>query len=116
PAETITYSWDAVGNRVNMVDPDGGRFTYSYNAAERLTSLVNPWNERTTFTDDAAGRRILKKFANGTRTSFTYDIADYLTVLANMKSDISYISKFDYSYDTLGNPMHVIEVNADRVT
>src|SRR5262245_29278005 len=48
---------------------------------------------------DAAGRR-----------------ASQLTNLANMKSDGSYISKYDYKYDATGNRTRVVESNGDIVT
>jgi YD repeat-containing protein len=39
---TITYSFDPVGNRAQMIDPDGGRTTYSYNAVRALEVLDVP--------------------------------------------------------------------------
>lgn len=38
------------------MDRNGGRFTYSYDAAGRMEYLVNPNLERSTFAHDAAGR------------------------------------------------------------
>src|SRR3972149_4745164 len=39
---TITSRHDAVGLRSGITDPDGGRFTYSFDAARRIEYLVNP--------------------------------------------------------------------------
>ena len=38
-AKAVHYEYDAIGNRSLMIDPEGGRTTYSYDAASRLSSL-----------------------------------------------------------------------------
>ncbi|REJ91482.1 MAG: hypothetical protein DWQ34_15095, partial [Planctomycetota bacterium] len=50
------------------------------------------------------------------RTSFTYDAAGNLTRLANLKSDGTTISSFDYDYDKVGNRTAVQEADGSRVT
>ena len=112
--KTIQYAYDAAGNRSRMTDPDGGRFTYSYDAAGTISSLRNPQNDRTTFAYDAAGRRTVKKLANGTRASFTYDAANNMTRLANLKSDGTTISSFNYGYDAAGNRTSILEADGSR--
>ncbi len=112
----IQYRYDAVGNRSLMIDPDGGRTTYSYDSLKRIKSLINPQGERTSYSYDADGRRTVKKLANGTRASFTYDDASNVTTLANLKSDHSVISKFDYKYDKASNRIEVAEADGSRVT
>ncbi len=114
--KTISYRYDSVRNRVGMTDSDGGRFTYAYDSVNRMTHMVNPQGERTTYAYDPAGRRTVKKLANGTRTSFSYDAAGNLTRLANLKSDGTTISSFDYDYDRVGNRKAVVEADGSRVT
>jgi RHS repeat-associated protein len=99
-----------------MTAPTGGRFTYQYDGAGRITRLVNPEGDRTTFAYDADSRRTVKKLANGTRASFTYDAASNLTTLANLLPDGTYISKYDYKYDATGNRYAVAEADGSRVT
>ena len=43
---------DTAGNRVTLVDPDGGVSTYWYDGRNLLSSLVNPLAERTTWVYD----------------------------------------------------------------
>ncbi|REJ91914.1 MAG: RHS repeat protein [Planctomycetota bacterium] len=114
--KTISYRYDAVRNRVGMTDPDGGRFTYSYDSVNRIKEVVNPQGDRTTYGYDPGGRRTVKKLANGTRASFSYDAASNLTRLANLKSDGTTISSFDYDYDKVGNRTAVLEADGSRVT
>ncbi len=112
----IQYRYDSVGNRIGMTDPDGGRFTYAYDGVNRISHLVNPQGDRTSYAYDPAGRRTVKKLANGTRASFSYDSASNLTRLANLKSDGTTISSFDYDYDRVGNRTAVLEGGGSRVT
>ncbi len=99
-----------------MIDPDGGRFTYSYNNVQRLTQVINPEGERTSFLYDAAGRRMVKKIANGSRTSFTYDAAGQATEVAHLKSDNSVQASFSYQYDEVGNRTSMVESGGSRTT
>jgi YD repeat-containing protein len=95
--------------------PDGSRFTYGDDPADRIAWLEKPWNERTSFSDDAAGRRTLKKLGNGTRATFTYDAAGRLTNLGNLKSDASVVSSFDYQYDPADNRTAVLEADGSHI-
>ncbi|MCA9110835.1 MAG: hypothetical protein KDA52_12855, partial [Planctomycetaceae bacterium] len=99
----VQYTYDSRGNRSSLIDADGGWFTYAYDSVGRISHLENPQNKRTTYAYDAASRHTVKRLANGTRASFTYDGANQLTRLANLKSDGSSISSFDYKYDSVGN-------------
>jgi RHS repeat-associated protein len=54
--------------------------------------------------------------ANASLAQHDYDAAGRLTALRNLKSDLSVISIFTYSYDPLGNRTSVAEANGDRVT
>ena len=86
-----------------MIDPDGGRTTYAYDADGRISWLENCLNERTTWTYDNLGRATEQQLANGSKATYTYDAAGRLTRLANVKSDDSIISQFDHQYDSVGN-------------
>jgi RHS repeat-associated protein len=114
--KTVTYAYDAVGNRGQMANPDGGLTTYSYDAKNQLQWLANPQNERTSFVYDGLGRPITQQNANGAWVSYTYDDADRLTRLANLKSDNTTLSSFAYSLDNIGNRIGVTEANGDVIT
>jgi RHS repeat-associated protein len=112
----LSYLWDAIGQRKRLTDPDGGLTSYTFDSASRITKLKNPWNEITSFQYDNASRRTVQLLANGTRASYLYDNADQLKRLANIKSDGTTISSFDYALDGEGNRTRVLEANGDRVT
>jgi RHS repeat-associated protein len=116
PRKRLTYRYDAVGNRVGLTDPDGGRFTYAYDTVNRIRLVVNPQGERTSYSYDVAGRRTLKRLANGTRCSFSYDAASRLTKLWNLRNNGTVLSSFDYAYDNGGNRTRMLEGDGSRVT
>lgn len=99
-----------------MMTLSRGRITYLYDAASQLTTVSNPYSERTTYTYDDAGRKTVQRFSNGTRASFIYDFASNITQLHNRTSAGVAITTFDYKYDSVNNPVSIVEASGDRVT
>jgi len=99
----IDYEYDAVGNRIMMVDPQGLVATYDYNALGQLTSMQDPLGDVTTFEYDKVGRKTRVNYPNGMVSVYTYDATGNLLSLVNQNSsgDVIYSSK--YSYDPVGN-------------
>jgi YD repeat-containing protein len=56
PNFRTTDTWHAVGQRAVMRTPTGGRFTYQYDGAWRITRFVNSEGDHTTFTYAVASR------------------------------------------------------------
>ncbi len=108
---TLQWQRDTLDRRRVMVHPDGGRTTYSYDAAGRPTSLVNPQLERTNWTYDAAGRTTGRRTADGTRTSFTYDEANQVTRVLQKDDGGTPFALFDYDYDATGRRVRVMELD-----
>ena len=75
-----TNTYDAVGNRTNVLELDGSRVTYAYDASYQLTnekrSTTSPYN--TTYTYDSLGNRTLKN-DSGMLTTYTYNTANEVT-------------------------------------
>jgi RHS repeat-associated protein len=114
--KTLTYVYDAMGNRSTLTDPDGGVTTYSYDSRNALSWLVNPLSERTTWLHDALGRVTTMTHANASVAEHDYDAGGRITAVRNLKSDRSVISVFTYSYDAVANRTGVAEANGDLVT
>ncbi len=68
-----TMTYDSLGRKTGMNDPDMGRWTYSYDAAGNLISQTDAKNQTTTFTYDAANRITRKTYASGAFVQYTYD-------------------------------------------
>jgi RHS repeat-associated protein len=112
----LTDAFDALGQRLWMLDPNAGRTTYSYDQQGRLSGILNPFNEQTTITHDALDRELHKILANGMAVSHTYDPAGTQTVLENRKSDGTLLAVYTATYDGLGNRLTVLELDGVRVT
>ena len=78
-AYDMTYTFDAVGNRMTKVT-GGVTTTFTFNEADQLT-VQNAGGTLTTLSFDAAGNNTVVN-ANGTRTTYTWDMADRLTGIA----------------------------------
>jgi RHS repeat-associated protein len=101
--KSLSYTYDALGNRKTMTDHDGGVTTYEYDSNNRLVNLKNPSNSVTTFDYDAGGRVQKQVNGNGTFATYHYDSAGRLDTLINWKNETDKISFFYYTYDRFGN-------------
>jgi RHS repeat-associated protein len=112
----VTYSHDSIGSLTQLVDSAGRVMTFQYDSATRLDNMLEIGGGRTTFSYDSANRRVLKELSNGTRASCTFDADSRLIEHANLKSDNSVLSDFQFEYDSAGNRLTTLEDTGDRVT
>jgi RHS repeat-associated protein len=113
---TISYSFDAAGRRSTMVEPFGGRFTYGYSPTNLNTLVVNPQGERTTWQYDAKSRATVQRLANLVRVSYAYDDADRLIRLANLTSIGTTITSYHGTWDAANNRVARVEQDGTLVT
>ncbi len=113
--QSVSYSYSGINQRLTLQDPSLATFSYTYDAARRLSTVVNPQNSRTTFTYDLADRRMLAHNGNGTSTSYVYDAADRLLWLNHFGPGSAGIAGFTYTYDNVGNPQSVLELDGSTV-
>lgn len=101
--DTISYEYDAAGNRTKMIDQDGGVTTYEYDQLNRMTKITDPQGESTTYTYDPLSNIVNQAYPNNTQTSYLYDSLNRIVRLANEKTGgQEVISSFDYTYDAAG--------------
>jgi RHS repeat-associated protein len=99
----LEFIYDAGGRRAQSVDQDGFTVNYLYDAAGRLAGLRDGSNANiVNYTYDAAGQLTRKDNGNGTYTTYKYDLAGQLLHLVNYAPDGTVNSRFDYTYDHLG--------------
>jgi len=68
----IEITYDALGNRISLSDPDYGVMTSEYNAFNELTKSISPKSDETFYYYDALGRTIRRvEFDNEKKTSTT---------------------------------------------
>jgi RHS repeat-associated protein len=67
-------SYDELGRKISMDDPDMGYWEYEYDASGNLTSQTAPGDVTTSFGYDALNRPTLKSFSDGTPgVTYSYD-------------------------------------------
>jgi YD repeat-containing protein len=110
PTVTLSFGYDAFGNRTSLSDSLGGSISYAFDAANRLTSLAMTVNGSTaaqvTLGYDAANRltgltRTAPSVSGDTiTTSYSYDNANRLTNITY--TDVTKaltLSSYTYGYD-----------------
>lgn len=74
----ITYTYDAVGNRVAQTDALGRTTSFTYDALNKVLTRTLPLGQTEVFTYDANGNRVAKTDFNGNTTAYTYDAMNRL--------------------------------------
>jgi len=59
--EVLTYSYDGVGNLIQVIQPDGSFLAYDYDNAHRLIGVSDALGNSKSYTLDAAGHRIAEQ-------------------------------------------------------
>ena len=99
---TVSYSYDAAGNRTSMTDPASGVTNYSYDSLNRLTNLTDFNSNSFGFSYDALSRRTQMTRPNGVSSNYSYDnLSRLLSVLHQVGGTT--IDGATYTYDNAGN-------------
>src|SRR5690554_1140112 len=93
---TVSYQYDAAGNRVQMVD-DVGITTYVYDDFQRLITVTNPFNAVVGYRYDDAGNRTQLIYPDSRSVGYTYDGDNRLVEVADWNSGVT-----TYQYDDAG--------------
>lgn len=101
PARTVSYEYDASGNRTRLTDPTGQSLTYTYDEASRLASLDTHNNAILGFAYDALSRRTALLRPQGATTTYKYDAFDRLVELTESNPSGDRVRAFEY--DGQGN-------------
>jgi len=98
--QVAAYTYDAVGNTTQRVDPTGTA-TYTWDAVDRLKSASDPVTGRTwTYGYDHANRLTSKTSTSPVNTqTYGYDSMDRLTSQAVKNSSGTELSKIVYGWD-----------------
>jgi RHS repeat-associated protein len=106
--KTLSYAYDADGNRIAMVDSDGGVTRYNYDKLGKLMNITDPHSGVTTFEYDNNGNIIMTKYPNNVTIKYTYDCEWQKTREIISKNEHVMYDYF-YSYDSVGNVISVTE-------
>ena len=92
----VSYAYDPVGNRI-LLDDSTGRTSSTFDAKNRLLTVVNPDNRRASYTLDAIDRRTLLIDPDGGRFSYLYDGNNQLLLVVNPQGN-----RTSFTLDALG--------------
>jgi RHS repeat-associated protein len=96
---TVTYAYDPAGNLTGLSEADGTT-TYHYDAADRLTSMADPFGQTTTFGYDAADRRTSVTWPGAGTETLTYDGAGRETALTVANTSGTQLLHNTYNFQT----------------
>lgn len=101
PQGNVTYVYDLVGRRKEMLAAAQPKVDYTYDDADRLRRIAQG-TETVLFDYDDVDRLSLATLPNGVAVAHTYDNADQLTGLAWQKAGQASIGSLGYGYNSLG--------------
>ncbi len=113
--QRLSYSYDPLSQRSQMLNPDGSPFNYTRDGRGQLTQVDNPQSKVTSFRLDPLGRQYVQLFANGARVSSIYDAAS--RVIGQVQADGGgTIRRVTFVNDPTGRKIRALESNGLRST
>jgi YD repeat-containing protein len=94
---TTNMTWDNVGNLLSKTD-SSGTVTYTYDAADELTTATDQWGGKTTFSYDVDGNRTQITYPNGAGQQLTYNSAGQPTRLIAQSSTGGTLASMSWRY------------------
>ncbi|WP_155850522.1 RHS repeat protein [Chthonomonas calidirosea] len=118
PRGTTQASYDAVGNLLSQTDVTGRVLTNSYDAAYRLTSVVDGSdNAQVSLSYTADGQVSSVMYPNGVEVQYSYDAAGRVTSVQHvLVSSGTVLVGYSASYDAAGRLVQVVEQPSGDVT
>jgi RHS repeat-associated protein len=117
---TLAYTYDPIGNRTSLQDPDSNVTRYTYDALNRLTAVNIPTAGISNYDYFRDSRLKTVTYPNGAVEATTYDAAARVQVLENRETPSSppnavpvVLSHFEYQYDPDGNRTQQLEIRAN---
>lgn len=123
PTQKLIYTYNSDGSRATMTWKSNTTtivtWTYSYDAAGRLSGISNSFGESTTYSYDDEGKITTQTNGNGTTVEYTYNQArgwpTSITHKASGTAFASYALTYDGGLDTVGNLTGVTELSGDTM-
>jgi RHS repeat-associated protein len=106
---TVEYGYDLVGNRTQLIYPDGRVVTYTYDADNRLIQVEDWDGGLTSYEYDAAGRLIHATLPNGVVNVNLYDDVNRLTQIEHKDAEENLLARYVYVLNQVGNRVEATE-------
>lgn len=114
---TVSYTYDEVGNQTSITYPDGSKTGNSYDVVNNLIGVVDAENGTYTYVYDEANRPIKLTYPNGWVEQYTYDAEGNLLKTVDTDPFQLYNKtpkvKYEYTYDAEGNALTKFQRDSD---
>jgi RHS repeat-associated protein len=111
-ADAVTiFTYDAVGNRLTLTEPDGNTVTWQYDSDNRRTKETNAAGDVTTTTYDGVGNVISTTAPNLNVTTTIYDSLDRPSQVSDSVGLAA-----SYTYDPAGNRLTQTDGNGNTTS
>jgi RHS repeat-associated protein len=100
--EAVRYTYDLAGNMETQTYPHGRSLSFAYDAAERLTGVLESGSPLVTYGFEKPHRLASKLLANGVTTAYTYDSALNVESVTAAKSGAD-LDKWGFAWDSVRN-------------
>jgi len=100
---TVSYTYDSLGRKLTMADPDLGNWGYEYDAVGNQGSLVDEDDRVTRYEYDSENRLIQIDYPSDATVSYEYDLLGRRTRMTDG------IGVTEYEYDALGRTTRVVD-------
>jgi RHS repeat-associated protein len=111
-SEETAYTYDAVGNRLTLTDPEDNSTTWTYDHLNRLLTDTNELSDTRSFAYDAVGNLVKKTDRLGRVTEYVYDNL-YRQTSEVWKDGMSTVRTLSFTYDLAGQLLSASDPSAD---
>ena len=99
---TSTMTYDLLGRRTSMTDPNAGNFTYQYDNEGHMTAVTGPDGKTIHYTYKPSGALLSRIYPDGTTHTITYGAARQTNAVGRMVSVADAAGTLQFAYDARG--------------